>query len=110
VRFYGYNKYIQIKGVFNMPRPKGSKNKKKTIELSVDNFDEKISSVENEISMLTDQLKTKKAELKNLLKAKEADLAAKAAQKAEEEKAAIIAAVEQSGKSVDEILSMIKGE
>lgn len=93
-----------------MPRPKGSKNKKKTIELSVDNFDEKISSVENEISMLTDQLKTKKAELKNLLKAKEADLAAKAAQKAEEEKAAIIAAVEQSGKSVDEILSMIKGE
>lgn len=93
-----------------MPRPKGSKNKKKTIELSIENFDEKISSVENEISMLTDQLKTKKAELKNLLKAKEADLAAKAAQKAEEEKAAIIAAVEQSGKSVDEILSMIKGE
>lgn len=93
-----------------MPRPKGSKNKKKTIELSVDNIDEKISSVENEISMLTDQLKAKKAELKNLLKAKEADLAAKAAQKAEEEKAAIIAAVEQSGKSVDEILSMLKGE
>jgi septal ring factor EnvC (AmiA/AmiB activator) len=93
-----------------MPRPKGSKNKKKTIELSIENFDEKISSVENEISMLTDQLKTKKAELKNLLKAKEADLAAKAAQKAEEDKATIIAAVEQSGKSVDEILSMLKWE
>lgn len=93
-----------------MPRPKGSKNKKKLIELSVENFDEKISSVENEISMLTDQLKAKKAELKMLVKAKEADAVAKAAQKAEEEKAAIIAAVEQSGKSVDEILSMLKGE
>lgn len=93
-----------------MPRPKGSKNKKKLIELSVENFDEKISSVENEISMLTDQLKSKKAELKTLIKAKEADAVAKAAQKAEEEKAAIIAAVEQSGKSVDEILSMLKGE
>lgn len=93
-----------------MPRPKGSKNKKKLIELSVENFDEKISSVENEISMLTDQLKAKKAELKMLIKAKEADAVAKAAQKAEEEKAAIIAAVEQSGKSVDEILSMLKGE
>ena len=93
-----------------MPRPKGSKNKKKLIELSVENFDEKISSVENEISMLTDQLKAKKAELKMLVKAKEADAVAKAAQKAEEETAAIIAAVEQSGKSVDEILSMLKGE
>ena len=57
---------------------------------------------------LSSDIKAKKAELKQLLKVKaKADKAA-AAKKAEEDKASILAAVEASGKSVEEILELLK--
>jgi len=90
-----------------MPRPKGSKNKKTVI---VENIDEKIAAAEKEIVELTDALKAKKAELKDLVKAKAESAKIAAAKKAEEDKATILAAVEKSGKSVEEILEMLKGE
>ena len=90
-----------------MPRPKGSKNKKPVI---VENIDEKIAATEKEIAELTDTLKTKKAYLKELFKAKAESAKIAAAKKAEEDKATILAAVEKSGKSVEEILEMLKGE
>ena len=90
----------------DMPRPKGSKNKKVTA--IVENVDEKIAALETDIEKMTAELKTKKAELKQLAKAKvEAEKAA-AARKAEEDKQKLLAAVEQSGKSIDEILEMLK--
>ena len=88
-----------------MPRPKGSKNKAKII---VENVDEKIVAVEAEIVEMTASLKAKKAELKQLKKAKvQADKAAEE-KKAEEEKAALLEAIAQSGKSMDEILDLLK--
>jgi len=51
---------------------------------------------------------TKKAELKELEKGKEAAVEAAAAQKAEEEKKKILDAVAASGKSLDEILELLK--
>ena len=88
-----------------MPRPKGSKNKKPLI---IDNVEEKIAAVEKEIAELGNALKAKKADLKVLLKAK-ADAEKKAAaQRAEEDKAVIMSAVEKSGKTVEEILDLLK--
>ena len=88
-----------------MPRPKGSKNKAKII---VENVDEKIAAVEAEIEDLTAALKAKKADLKKLKKAKlQADKAAEE-KKAEEDKIKLLDAIAQSGKSVDEILDMLK--
>ena len=46
-----------------MPRPKGSKNKAKAAAPVV-NYDEIIPALEAEIATLTEQLKTKKSELK----------------------------------------------
>lgn len=87
-----------------MPRPKGSRNK---VSLP-SNIDEQIATVNAEIENLTASLKQKKAALKNLMKDKfEADRIA-AEKKAEEDKAKILAAVEASGKTVDEILEMLK--
>ena len=92
-----------------MPRPKGSKNKKTISQiLPVENIDEKIAAVEAEIEKLTADLKAKKTELKDLLKAKEIAVKAAAEKKAEEDKAAILAAVESSGKSIEEILEFLK--
>jgi len=96
-----------VKEMPAMPRPKGSKNKKLVI---VENIDEKIAAAEKEIAELTDTLKTKKAYLKELIKAKAESAKIAAAKKAEEDKATILAAVEKSGKSVEEILEMLKGE
>ena len=90
-----------------MPRPKGSKNKKVTI---IENVDEQIAAVESEISELAATLKAKKSELKELGKAKAEAARIAAEKKAEEDKAAILAAFEKSGKSVEEILDMLKGE
>ena len=87
-----------------MPRPKGSRNK---VSLP-SNIDEQIATVNAEIENLTASLKQKKAALKKLMKDKvEADRIA-AEKKAEEDKAKILAAVEASGKTVDEILEMLK--
>ena len=88
-----------------MPRPKGSKNRTKPV---VENVDEKIAAAEAEIEKLTADLKAKKAELKTLAKAKlKADKAA-AAKQAEEEKTKLLEAIEKSGKSVDEIIDLLK--
>ncbi len=87
-----------------MPRPKGSKNK---VTLPA-NIDEQIANVNAEIEELAGSLKAKKAELKKLMKDKvEADRIA-AEKKAEEDRQRIIEAVEASGKTLDEILEMLK--
>ena len=96
-----------------MPRPKGSKNKKAERAVPVialEEAAEKIRAVENEIEELGKQLKEKKAELKTLEKAKEIADKAAAEKQAEENKAVVWAAVEASGKSIEEILGMLKGE
>ena len=90
-----------------MPRPKGTKNKK---PVAVDHLDEKIAAVEKDITDLTAALKEKKAELKKLTKIKTENAKIAAEKKAAEDKAAILAAIEKSGKSVEEILDMLKSE
>ena len=94
-----------------MPRPKGSKNKKPiTNELveTVESIDERIAAAEAAIETLTTDLKAKKAELKELVKLKAQAEAVAAKKKAEEDKAAILEAVEKSGKTVEEILELLK--
>ena len=94
----------------NMPRPKGSKNKKTTVVIEVDtiaNIDEKIAAAEAAVAELTESLKAKKAELKELTKAKAEAVKAAAEKRAEEEKAKLLEAVAASGKSIDEIIEMI---
>lgn len=90
-----------------MPRPKGSKNKKSVAPV-VEDIDQKIAAAEAEIEELGAQLKAKKDELKALAKEKEAAIAAAAAKKAEEDKQAILDAVAKSGKSIEEILELLK--
>ncbi len=87
-----------------MPRPKGSKNK--TTDL--DSINQTIVSLEAEISEMTEQLKAKKASLKELGKQKLAAEAAEKARRAAEDKAQILAAIEASGKSLEEILDLLK--
>lgn len=100
--------------MIRMPRPKGSKNKKTAavntpdINISIDSLDEQIKATEAEIESLTASLKDKKAELKKLNKAKEKAEKFAAEQKAEEDKIRILDAVAASGKSIDEILEMLK--
>ncbi len=97
-----------------MPRPIGSKNKKTAavnspdINISIDSLDEQIKATEAEIESMTASLKNKKAELKALIKAKEKAEKLAAEQKAEEDKIRILDAVAASGKSIDEILEMLK--
>ncbi len=111
-----------------MPRPKGSKNKKTIageiiapVAAAVENTEEKIAAINAEIAALGEQLKAKKAELKAALKekAKEEKAVAKqkakeaaeaAAKKAEEDKARLLEALADSGKSIDEVLAFVKGE
>jgi len=89
----------------SMPRPKGSKNKPAVV---LENLDEKIAAAEAEIVKMSAELKTKKIELKRLMKAKaEADRAAEE-RRAEEQKKVILDAVEKSGKSLEEILELLK--
>ena len=96
-----------------MPRPKGSKNRVKKVETvntvqAPEEIGKKIEAVAAEIEKLGEEIKTKKAELKKLMKEKADMEKAAAEKKAEENKARILAAVEASGKSVDEILAMLK--
>ena len=92
-----------------MPRPKGSKNKKAFEQMeSTENIDERIAATEAAIASLTEELKAKKAELKRYQKMKEDAERIAAEKKAEEDRAAILAAVEASGKSVEEILELLK--
>ena len=90
-----------------MPRPKGSKNKKTVVNPEI-NYEEQIASIEKEIEDMTAALKAKKAELKALAKEKaKADKIA-TAKKLEEDKARIMDAVAVSGKSVEEVLELLK--
>lgn len=98
-----------------MPRQKGSKNKKTTtpsvateLQQTVESINERIAEAEKAIETLNADLKAKKAELKELTKLKEQAEAAAAAKKAEEDKIRLLEAVEASGKTVDEILELLK--
>ena len=92
-----------------MPRPKGSKNKKAFEQVeSIETIDERIAATETAIASLTEELKAKKAELKRYQKMKEDAERIAAEKKVEEDRAAILAAVEASGKSVEEILELLK--
>ena len=70
-------------------------------------IDERIATTEAAISTLTEELKAKKAELKELTKAKAAAEKLAAEKKAEEDKAKLLDAIAASGKSIDEIIDMI---
>ena len=92
-----------------MPRPKGSKNKKAFEQVeSIETIDERIAAAETAIASLSEELKAKKAELKRYQKMKEDAERIAAEKKVEEDRAAILAAVEASGKSVEEILELLK--
>ena len=100
---------IYHKELITMPRPKGSKNKKAFEQMeSIENIDERIAAAEIAIASLTEELKAKKAELKRYQKMREEAERIAAEKKAEEDRAAILAAVEASGKSVEEILELLK--
>ena len=99
-----YHKELTI-----MPRPKGSKNKKAFEQMeSIETIDERIAAAETAIASLSEELKAKKAELKRYQKMREEAERIAAEKKAEEDRAAILAAVEASGKSVEEILELLK--
>ena len=92
-----------------MPRPKGSKNKKAFEQMeSIENIDERIAATEAAVASLTEELKAKKAELKQYQKMREDAERIAAEKKVEEDRAAILAAVEASGKSLEEILELLK--
>ena len=87
-----------------MPRPKGSKNKV-TVTAPVD---ERIAAVEQEIEELNAALKAKKKELRVLEKEREKEAKIAAEKKAKEDKEKIDAAIAASGKTVEEILELLK--
>lgn len=93
-----------------MPRPKGSKNKKKNVvvEVSVEQLKVRIAETEAEVGKLSDLLKEKSSELKSLKKDLVVAEAAEARAKIEADKERILAAVADSGKSVEEILALLK--
>ena len=96
-----------------MPRPKGSKNRVKKSEikdkiLAPKDLEKMIIKLTDEVRKLEEETKAKKAELKKLMLIK-TDMEKNAdRKKAEENKARIMAAIEASGKSVEEILDMLK--
>lgn len=75
---------------------------------TVESIESRITATEAAIETLTADLKAKKAELKELNKLKAEAEKATAERKAEEDKKAILAAVEASGKSLEEILELLK--
>lgn len=111
-----------------MPRPKGSKNKPKTVKATIDfaaQLAEKqsareaaaaeIASITANIDALKADLKTKKAELKTIekaiakLEAKKATAEAKAAEAAKKVEAeAVLKKLLASGMTADEILAKLK--
>ncbi|MBR3309727.1 MAG: hypothetical protein IKG00_07545 [Lachnospiraceae bacterium] len=90
-------------------KPSPRKRIKKAKELlTVEGIDNQIAELEAEIKDLNEKLKEKKVALKALQKSKTVAEKAAAKKKAEEDKATILAAVEASGKSVDEVLEFLK--
>lgn len=95
-----------------MPRPKGSKNKKTaatTTINSVEEYDAQIATATADVERLTAELKNKKVELKKLIKERTAAEETVAVAKAEEDKERLLTAVAASGKSIDEVLELLKG-
>ena len=68
----------------------------------------KIAEVEKELADLTAKAKAKKVELKKLVKAKEQALKVAAEKKAAEDKEKLMKAVADSGKTVEEVLELLK--
>ena len=93
-----------------MSRPKGSKNKKRTVVagVSVEQLKASIAETEAEVGRLSELLKEKTTELKSLKKDLVAAEAAEARAKIEADKERILAAVADSGKSVEEVLALLK--
>ncbi|MBR4655632.1 MAG: hypothetical protein IKO68_03440 [Oscillospiraceae bacterium] len=73
-----------------------------------ENIEEKIAEVEKELADLTAKAKAKKVELKKLVKAKEQALKIEAEKKAAEDKEKLMKAVADSGKTVEEVLELLK--
>ncbi len=73
-----------------------------------ENIEEKIADVEKELADLTAKAKAKKVELKKLVKAKEQALKIAAEKKAAEDKEKLLKAVADSGKTVEEVLDLLK--
>lgn len=73
-----------------------------------ENIEEKIAEVEKELADLTAKAKAKKVELKKLVKAKEQALKVAAEKKAAEDKEKLMKAVADSGKTVEEVLELLK--
>ncbi len=85
-----------------MPRTKGSRNK---LKMSID---DQINTIEQEIEAMNAQIKEKKTALKALKKQKLAEEKAAAAAAVEARKNQLLDAFAESGKSVDEILELLK--
>lgn len=103
-------KRMRIKRGKTMARPKGSKNKKTIMNtaVTIQEVGEKIAAIEEEISSLNEKLKERKTWLKNLTKQKAAMEKEAEKRKAEEDKAKLLDAVKKSGKSVEEIIELLK--
>lgn len=93
-----------------MPRPKGSKNKKnaKAVTSPSQQIKEQISFIEAEIEKISEDLKARKAKVASLRKDLLVAEAAEARAKVEADKEKLLSAVAASGKSVEEIIQMLK--
>lgn len=97
--------------MYTVPRPKGSKNKKSLVVVDiVENLDDKIAAVEADITKLNEDLKARKAELKKLSKAKVEAARVAAEKQVEADKAKLLEVISASGKSINEVIDMLKPE
>lgn len=89
-----------------MSRPKGSKNKKNIVVPA--DIDEQIAAVGIEIAKMSESVREKKLQLKNLNKLKVIAERQAEEQRAAEQKQKLLDAFEASGKSIDEVLELLK--
>ena len=87
--------------------PRGRK-KKEPVTVTAEEIREQINTLEEKLADLAEQTKATKAEIKDLKKQLVAAEAAEAAAQAEADKERILEAVKNSGKSVDEIIELLK--
>lgn len=105
-----------------MPRLKGTRNRRtdgaailqgtlssEEILAKIEAIDSSIAATEDQIEELGAELKEKKADLKELKKTRVEAEKQLARRKAQEDRERLLEAVAASGKSVDEILSMLQG-
>ena len=76
-----------------MPRPKGSKNR------TPQTIDERISTLEGELTTLRETITTKEAELAQLKETRDKELIGK-----------LMDAIAESGKSVQDVIDMVKSD